>query len=186
MKIEIEKKTEEKVILISIIGTLVALKNEKISLEEAESFIFSPYFSGKLKKSKIREEIVDLVDECCELEDIMSLLPDYLEMTYDKLQKKALEMLKEYACLLYTSGKDGSATFSRGFGVQQLEERVFEAGLPEEKETVWVSREYQAVRDMLGLRLNVTDYTPGDSLVRYEYSIDGGLSWYTAVSYTHL
>ena len=44
MKIEIEKKTEEKVILISIIGTLVALKNEKISLEEAESFIFSPYF----------------------------------------------------------------------------------------------------------------------------------------------
>ena len=97
MKIEIEKKTEEKVILISIIGTLVALKKEKISLEEAESFIFSPYFSGKLKKSKIREEIVDLVDECCELEDIMSLLPDYLEMTYDKLQKKALEMLKEYA-----------------------------------------------------------------------------------------
>ncbi|MFR3321437.1 MAG: hypothetical protein ACLTSZ_10260 [Lachnospiraceae bacterium] len=78
-------------------------------------------------------------------------------------------------------GKDGSATFSRGFGVQQLEERVFEAGLPEEKETVWVSREYQAVRDMLGLRLNVTDYTPGDSLVRYEYSIDGGLSWYTVV-----
>lgn len=97
MKIEIEKKAEEKVILISIIGTLAALKNEKISLEEAESFIFSPYFSEKLKKSKIREEIVDIVDECCELEDIMSLLPDYLEMTYDKLQKKALEMLKEYA-----------------------------------------------------------------------------------------
>ncbi|KAB1438060.1 DUF3969 family protein [Candidatus Galacturonibacter soehngenii] len=97
MKIEnICFKTNEvdtKILLINIIGVLVAIKEKKMSIEEAEKFIFSPYFIQKVKESCDEEQLIDILERGCEIEDIESLLPDRLEYNVQILIDKTLNLL---------------------------------------------------------------------------------------------
>lgn len=44
---------DEKIILISIIGTLEAVKQQKLTIDEAEKFLFSPHMVTKMKEKWI-------------------------------------------------------------------------------------------------------------------------------------
>lgn len=83
------EKVDEKIILIAMAGTLETLKNGGITIEEAEKFLFSPYIVKKLKGKKCNEEIIELVLKGCELEDIVSLIPEELNDVIDELKVSA-------------------------------------------------------------------------------------------------
>ena len=89
-------KKEEKILLINIIGVLEVLEKGNLSLNEAEKFLFSPYFINKLKKRNCNDKIIDILERGCELEDISSLLPQNLEKNIVELKKQALETIEQY------------------------------------------------------------------------------------------
>lgn len=91
-----DKIIYEKVLVIHILGTLETLKRKKMSINEAEKFIFSPYIVNKVKKRECNDKIVNVLERGCELEDIASLLPDYYMNCIDELSEMALEILDEY------------------------------------------------------------------------------------------
>ena len=95
MKISIMNKIEiERFILISIIGLMDSLSVDAISIEECEMYLFSPYSVEKLNTLNLDEQIVELVENGCELEDVESLIPEELYKSIDKIRLKAIELLK--------------------------------------------------------------------------------------------
>lgn len=89
-------ENDEKIILISIVGILQAIKNDKLSIDEAEKFLFSPYMVGKLRIKKCNESIIDIIERGCELEDIVSLIPDKLSTAINELENMTLDLMKNY------------------------------------------------------------------------------------------
>ena len=90
------KKVNEKIILLSIIGSLDAVKEGAVSIEEIEKFLFSPHMYQKLKKKGYSEKILRIIEEGCELEDIYILLPDKFAEVIDNMKQEALSLLKNY------------------------------------------------------------------------------------------
>ena len=84
----------EKEILIKIIGLLYALKNKAITIEESEQYLFCPRVINELKKKKINQDVIEILEYCCEIEDIYSLTPqkyneklnEFIEMSINKLK----------------------------------------------------------------------------------------------------
>ena len=87
---------DEKIILISIIGTIDAIENNAISVEEGEKFLFSPYMAKLLKDKNCSREIVEIVESGCEIEDIKSLMPDKFNSMLEDLKRQAYDLLKKY------------------------------------------------------------------------------------------
>ena len=92
----IVKKVNEKIILLSIIGSLDAIKEEAVSIDEIEKFLFSPHIYHKLKQKGYSGDILQIIEEGCELEDIFSLLPDKFDGVIDNMRRKSLLLLKNY------------------------------------------------------------------------------------------
>lgn len=90
------KLVDEKILLLNVIGCLEAVKNSGITIEEAEKFMFSPYMIKKLKAKECDEKIVELISKGCELEDIVSLIPQELNKVLEEIKQEALEIIKEY------------------------------------------------------------------------------------------
>lgn len=96
MKIEktnLKKKVNDrKIVLLAITGTLTALEAGKISVNEAECFLFSPFMAEVLKSCNCSRDIVEIIEEIieegCELEDIESLIPESLPEVIKNLRKK--------------------------------------------------------------------------------------------------
>ncbi|MDL2302254.1 DUF3969 family protein [Lachnospiraceae bacterium OttesenSCG-928-D06] len=89
-------ENEEKMLLISIIGTLETLKRKSISINEAEKYLFSPNMVSKLRKNGCSSKIIDILEKGCELEDIASLIPKSLLKNINELQEQALQIMSEY------------------------------------------------------------------------------------------
>lgn len=100
MTITIQKekleRVDEKIILLNVIGCLEAVKNGGITVEEAEKFIFSPHMIKRLKEKGYNDKIVELISKGCELEDIVSLMPQELENVLEEMKQEAIEIVKEY------------------------------------------------------------------------------------------
>ena len=92
----VNKKVNEKIILLSIIGSLDAIKEEAVSIDEIEKFLFSPHIYHKLKQKGYSGDILQIIEEGCELEDIFSLLPDKFDGVIDNMRRKSLLLLKNY------------------------------------------------------------------------------------------
>jgi hypothetical protein len=91
--ISTETKIEsEKLILTLIIGILVEIENGSIDIEEAEHCLFNPYSIKKLQHLGINPCIIDLLIECCELDNIQRIVPDSLSTTVVKLRETSLEI----------------------------------------------------------------------------------------------
>lgn len=90
------RKVDEKMLLLSIIGVLEALKSDNLQIEEAEKFLFSPNMINRLKLQKCNNSIINLIERGCELEDIASLIPEKLEKNYNELMASAKVILNEY------------------------------------------------------------------------------------------
>jgi len=100
MKIEITDvqmtKIDEKILLLTLLGVLGALKSNSISIDEAEKFLFSPHTVKRLKASNCNQSVIEIVERGCELEDIDSLIPDRLNENIENLYKNLLEVLETY------------------------------------------------------------------------------------------
>lgn len=91
-----EKLLNEKKLLISIIGTLEAIKEGAMSITESEKFLFSPHRINQLKRKKYKESLIKILEKGCELEDIDSLLPQNFEKYIEELKVESLEEMKKY------------------------------------------------------------------------------------------
>ena len=90
------KKVDEKIVLITIIGILEAIKAKAITIEEAEKFLFSPHMAGKLNNNRCNEKVIRLILEGCELENIDSLISEKFNHIVDEIKQRALILLKQY------------------------------------------------------------------------------------------
>ena len=78
------------------LGSLRALEHKAITIDESQRILFSPHISRHLEKNKVNERIVDIIIECCELEDIFELIPAKYMETLQILQNRIIEILKQY------------------------------------------------------------------------------------------
>ena len=85
----------ERAILLMALGSLRALEHKAITIDESQRILFSPYISTHLEK-KVNECIIDIIIECCELEDIFELIPTKYMQTLQTLQNRIIEILKQY------------------------------------------------------------------------------------------
>lgn len=84
----------EQIVLVDIIGLLTCVQEGVITIDEAEVYMFSPYTVNKLKKYRVCDEIVNLIECGCELEDIRDLLPQELDKTISELKNRAIGYIK--------------------------------------------------------------------------------------------
>lgn len=89
-------ENDEKIILISLVGIFESLKNDSMSIDEAEKFLFSPYMINKLRAKNCNLKIIDILEKGCELENIASLIPEKLLKIINELKEETLEVMKEY------------------------------------------------------------------------------------------
>lgn len=92
----IMSENDEKLVLVSLLGIIAALKDNSLTIDEAEKFLFSPHMVNKLQIGKCNKKIINIIEKGCELEDIASLIPDKLLKSIDELEQETLEILKEY------------------------------------------------------------------------------------------
>jgi len=90
------EKVDEKMLLISIIGSLEAVKSSAVTIDEVEMFLFSPRMIKTLREKKCDEKIVGIIEKGCELEDIKSLLPEKLGEVINELKQEAIMLVKNY------------------------------------------------------------------------------------------
>lgn len=86
------EKYDEKMFLVIILGTIEAVINKKITMNEINSIL--PV--GMRKKYKFNKKINDLLIECHYMEDFESLLPNELESQLHELKEQTLLLLSEY------------------------------------------------------------------------------------------
>ena len=95
MNISMESKNESEIcILVLLIGVLVAIKNSKINIEDAEHYILNPYSVKRIEEMEFNPEITDIVIEACELDNIQRLIPNHLMSTIEDLVSRALSLLE--------------------------------------------------------------------------------------------
>lgn len=90
------EKVDEKILLISIAGTLETIKCNAITIDEAEKFLFSPHMVEVLRNKRCNERIVDIIEKACELEDIYSLIPEKLNEIIIEMQQEVFMLIKSY------------------------------------------------------------------------------------------
>lgn len=73
---------------------MVALKEGIVTIEEIENYIYNPYSVKKLENHGIREDVIRLVNLGCELEDVMSLIPDKLTSSIIDIENQSKELLR--------------------------------------------------------------------------------------------
>ena len=78
------------------LGSLRALEHKAITIDESQRILFSLHISRHLEKNKVNERIIDIIIECCELEDIFELIPAKYMETLQILQNRIIEILKQY------------------------------------------------------------------------------------------
>lgn len=81
-------KESERLLSLIMLGSLVALEEEIISIDEAEAFLFNPYIVDKLKELHFSNSLIDIINEGCELEDLQSLIPERLLPNIKRLKKE--------------------------------------------------------------------------------------------------
>ncbi|WP_080589894.1 DUF3969 family protein [Pseudomonas asplenii] len=75
------------------IGLLASVRSGVMSLNEAEQLLFTPRTSRVLGDKGILE-ISQLVMDCCELEDVLSLVPDRFDENIQIMIDKYLDFLR--------------------------------------------------------------------------------------------
>jgi hypothetical protein len=101
----IEKSNSQRFLLIFVLGLINSLKNNLISLNEAEQLLFSPATAELLTKNSCDQKIIDLIHLGTELEDILSILPNNFSRTLDEIEKQAIFLLREMPAYNYDEEK---------------------------------------------------------------------------------
>lgn len=78
---------------IAAIGLLSSVRAGIIELDEAERLLFSPGVASVFRRKGFSSVVCDLVMECCELEDVLGLLPNRFDSEVVRLIDAFLEYL---------------------------------------------------------------------------------------------
>lgn len=89
-------RIEEKVFLIKVLGTLISLKDEILTIDDSGYYIFRPQVIKILKEKKCNNQIIDLLKKCLEIEDIKDLLPDMYYSNLESLINGTMKQLQEF------------------------------------------------------------------------------------------
>lgn len=107
----IDGEHAEKFLGFLLLGVLHAIDMKAISIDEAESLIFKPSTSTLLTKAGFSEDIVNIIDYGCELEDIESLIPERLADNVKELMERTLACIQKD---IYVAGTvDKSITITK-------------------------------------------------------------------------
>ncbi|MDN4497715.1 DUF3969 family protein [Pseudomonas mosselii] len=77
---------------IAAIGLLSSVRAGVIELDEAERLLFSPGVASVFRRKGNSSVVCDLVMECCELEDVLGLLPN----RFDSEVVRLIDAFSEY------------------------------------------------------------------------------------------
>jgi hypothetical protein len=77
------------------IGVLTSLLKKEISIREAQQLIFSPFTNEYLKDIRISGDLIDIIHRGCELEDILSLLPEEFDDKVNDLIAETYSVVKK-------------------------------------------------------------------------------------------
>lgn len=107
-------KQAERLFLLHLLGIITAVKNNVITLDEAERIIFMPATMRILEENKVTKEIIDIIHLGTELEDVLSIIPHKYEesiLEIEALILKELDKNKDYeitaeTCCTFRGMKD--------------------------------------------------------------------------------
>jgi len=90
-------EAEESARFVSVlaIGLLTAVRNGAMSLDEAERLLFSPRASKALREKGISLELSELIMDCCELEDVLSLVPSKFDSNLQIMSDRFMAFLED-------------------------------------------------------------------------------------------
>ncbi len=85
----------EAMLLTSILGVLVALKEDLISYQQAESYWLSDFMADIFEEMKLSDSIVKLLQESCQLKELQGYTKLYYEKI-DKLIADSKDLISQY------------------------------------------------------------------------------------------
>ncbi len=85
----------EAMLLTSILGVLVALKEDLISYKQAESYWLSDFMADIFTQMRLSSDIVALLQESCELKELRGFTKQYYEKI-DKLIADSKNLISQY------------------------------------------------------------------------------------------
>jgi hypothetical protein len=91
------KNEAERLVLLLIASLAVALKENVLTISDAEALLFSPYSQEKLRRAGVSKEIIGIINLGCELEDVQSIIPAKMESSIDEILSLAFEKLKDFS-----------------------------------------------------------------------------------------
>ena len=90
------REIDEKAFLITLIGILTLIEKNVLTIDEAEKFVFSPRVVRELSNRNCNKDIISIVEKGCELEDIVSLIPETFKEVIEDLKEETLLCIKKY------------------------------------------------------------------------------------------
>lgn len=90
------ENSDEKILLLTVLGVLEAIQKNAMTIDEAEIFLFSPRMVNNLRQKECDENIISLIERGCELEDIESLISEHLHNEISNMIEDTLELIKNY------------------------------------------------------------------------------------------
>ena len=91
----------EAMLLTSMLGTFEALKEDLISIQQAESYWLSDFTAEMFEEMKLSKEIIELIQEGCKLKEYQNISKIYYEKI-DELINKSKKLISKY----YTEYQD--------------------------------------------------------------------------------
>lgn len=91
----IDEQYAKKFISFLALGVLTALEKKLISIDEAEGYIFKPSLVNSLEEMNSPEELIDIINLGCELEDVESLIPAQLQASITELIQKTITVISQ-------------------------------------------------------------------------------------------
>jgi len=83
----------ERIVLVLNLGILRAVRHGAMTVDDAMWYFLRPYVGLLVAEVGGREETRELIMECCELENVQSLIPDRLPAIVEQLELRNLELL---------------------------------------------------------------------------------------------
>ena len=102
--IQLDNKIEiERLICILNLGICAALNSGSLTIEEAETYLYSPYTMEQLEKLGVDQELIELIQLGTELEDVKSLIPEKLSDSIEEIEMESIKFLKSLASNISTN-----------------------------------------------------------------------------------
>lgn len=91
LNIELNEKREiENFFIVFTLGLLTNVKFENNIIDMAERYLFNPYSVSKMKNCDFDIKLIEIIEECCELEDVKEMLGEKeLDKVIEDLIQKA-------------------------------------------------------------------------------------------------